>query len=157
MADGVTGTRAIAIVGPGGAGKTSLAEALLLAAGAIDRVCLASFSHARLRRARSIVPHAATSFSPREAARLKLAPSWAQGRSGGVCVQVPRRTRGLTVVNSRFVERAHARGLQVHVWTVDDPGEMNDLLDLGVDGIVSDRIDLLRDILIARGKWEGTT
>lgn len=130
---------------------------VLAAAGALDQVCLASFSHARLRLARSIAPGVATSFSPREVARLKLSPPWGPGPSGGVCVQVPRRRGRLTVVDSRFVARAHARGLQVHVWTIDDPAEMNELLDLGVDGIVSDRIDLLRDILLARGEWEGTT
>ena len=60
------------------------------------------------------------------------------------------------MVTEEFVERAHAMGRPVHVWTVDDPDEMTELLDRGVDGIFTDRTDLLRDVLIARGQWMGT-
>jgi glycerophosphoryl diester phosphodiesterase len=73
----------------------------------------------------------------------------------GVAYQVPVRHRGLRVVDERFVARSHATGRHVHVWTVDDPGEMEHLLDLGVDGLISDRPDLLREVLRARGLWEG--
>lgn len=126
--------------------------------GAVDRVCFASFSHQRLQRVRARLPHAASSFSPKEVARLKLAASplgQAYGvRRGGHCAQVPHRRGPITVVTRRFVKRAHALGLQVHVWTVDEPAEMNQLLDLGVDGLVSDRIDVLKDVLVARGQWK---
>lgn len=126
--------------------------------GAIDRVCLASFSHERLRRLRARMPQVASSFSPREVARLKLSPtSLGQSfgaRGGGVCVQVPHTRGRITIVTRRFVDRAHALGLQVHVWTIDEADEMDSLLDLGVDGIVSDRIDVLKDVLTARGQWK---
>lgn len=65
-------------------------------------------------------------------------------------LQVPRRHVVLTVVDRRFVEAAHAHGVQVHVWTIDDPTEMRALLDLGVDAIMTDRPDVLREVLAAR-------
>ncbi|MGH3424663.1 MAG: glycerophosphodiester phosphodiesterase [Nocardioidaceae bacterium] len=129
----------------------------IVSSGATDRVCLASFSHERLRRIRALEPRVPTSFSPAEIRRLRLAPGrrlWSAGvRAGGVCVQVPHRYGRLTVVTGGFVRRCHTVGLPVHVWTVDDADEIRHLLDLGVDGIVSDRIDVLRDVLVERGQW----
>lgn len=78
------------------------------------------------------------------------------GRGGGgeaQALQVPTRIRGVQVVDRRLVESAHAHGLQVHVWTVNDIEEMGGLLDIGVDGIITDRPDLLKDLLIERGEW----
>lgn len=124
--------------------------------GAIDRVCFASFSHERLQRIRSQMPAAASSFSPKEVTRLKLGRGTigAYGvRHGGVCVQVPHRHGRITVVTPGFVRRAHRLGLQVHVWTIDDEAEMKQLLDMGVDGLVSDRIDVLKEVLTSRGLW----
>lgn len=125
--------------------------------GAIDRVCFASFSHERLQRLRAAMPEAASSFSPKEAARLKLGRGTLSSygvQQGGVCAQVPRRRGPITVVTPGFVRRAHRLGLQVHVWTIDDADEMRNLLDIGVDGLVTDRIDVLKDVLAARGLWK---
>lgn len=131
---------------------------LIEAHGAVDRVCLAAFSHDRLQRIRARLPHAASSMSPQEVARLKLGPTTATRsygtRKGAVCAQVPHRQGRITVVTRRFVDRAHALGIQVHVWTIDDAAEMTHLLELGVDGLVSDRIDVLKNVLNARGQWE---
>jgi glycerophosphoryl diester phosphodiesterase len=131
--------------------------ALLRDAAALDRVCLTSFSADRLHRLRAGAPGVPTCFSPGEVGLLRLAPfRWLQAlgkRRGGACVQVPVHARRTTVVTPAFVRRAHALGLQVHVWTVDDPDEMRSLLDLGVDGLMSDRVDLLRDVLVERGQW----
>jgi glycerophosphoryl diester phosphodiesterase len=66
---------------------------------------------------------------------------------------VPVRYRAIPVVTAGFVRRAHELGLYVHVWTINDPAEMHRLLDLGVDGIVSDRADLLKSVLQTRGQW----
>jgi len=62
------------------------------------------------------------------------------------------------VVTPGFLRRAHAAGKQVHVWTIDAPEEMRELLDLGVDGLMTDRTDLLKQVLVERGQWpeEGT-
>ena len=61
----------------------------------------------------------------------------------------------VTVTTGRFVARAHRRGIGVHVWTIDDGTEMTRLLDLGVDGIITDRPEVLKDVLVARGEWHG--
>jgi glycerophosphoryl diester phosphodiesterase len=124
---------------------------------AIDRVCVGSFSDTRLARVRAALgPRLCTSLGPRGVLRLRSA-SW-RGRNGsggtpGVpLAQVPARF-GLTVVDQRFVDHAHDIGMQVHVWTIDSPRQINRLLDLGVDGIMTDRIEVLRDIYTARGLW----
>ncbi|MFY0409493.1 glycerophosphodiester phosphodiesterase family protein [Solicola sp. PLA-1-18] len=123
-------------------------------AGAVDRVCLASFSHRRLARLRALMPGVATSLSPQEIGLLRGGATRglrATGaRAGGRCVQVPPRWGPVPLVDARFVRHAHDLGLPVHVWTVDDAAEMTRLLDLGVDGIVSDRIDVLVPLLAER-------
>ncbi|MFD1827875.1 glycerophosphodiester phosphodiesterase [Mumia zhuanghuii] len=127
-------------------------------AGAEGRVCLASFSHRRLVRIRALAPHLTTSASPPEIARVMAHPWRVLPRiraSGVACVQVPTRRGWLEIVTPRFVRAAHDLGLAVHVWTIDDAAEMERLLDLGVDGLMSDRIDVLRDVLTARGQWTG--
>jgi glycerophosphoryl diester phosphodiesterase len=123
---------------------------------ATDRTLLASFSHRRLRRARRLLPQVATSASSLEAAAVKLLPLFVLARLdlAPVCLQVPARRGRLRVVTPTFVRKAHALHLQVHVWTIDEATEMHRLLDLGVDGIVTDRTDVLKDVLTARGSWK---
>jgi glycerophosphoryl diester phosphodiesterase len=116
-----------------------------------DRVLVGGFSDARLRRIRrSVGERLCTSFGPRHIAALRSA-----GRVpwGGQAAQVPPRVGRVRLVTERFVRHAHARGLQVHVWTIDDPAAMHALLDLGVDGIMTDRPAVLKDVLEQRGSW----
>ncbi|MFZ0139820.1 MAG: glycerophosphodiester phosphodiesterase family protein [Aeromicrobium sp.] len=131
--------------------------AVLRDADALDRVCLSSFSSERIRQLRDGAPMAPSCFSRGEIALLRLAPTrWLQSygkRRGGGCVQVPVRNGAITIVTPGFVARAHAIGVPVHVWTINDPDEMRYLLDIGVDGIMSDRVDVLRDVLRERGEW----
>jgi len=72
-------------------------------------------------------------------------------RQGADCVQVPIRVGRLRIVTAGFVRAAHRAGLPVHVWTVNDPAAMRDLLELAVDGVMTDRPRVLRDVLAARG------
>lgn len=124
--------------------------------GSIDRVCIGSFSDARIQRIRDLLgPRLCTSLGPKGIARLRAGSYGLPGTRGleAACAQVPPRTRGVRLVDERFVAKAHRLGLQVHVWTVDDPAEMHRLLDLGVDGIMTDQPAVLRDALIERGAW----
>jgi glycerophosphoryl diester phosphodiesterase len=124
-----------------------------------DRVCVGSFSASRLGAFRKLLDRpVATVCGPPAVAGLRFAPTRAVAarlRGPGVVLQVPHRRGRVTVVTGELVSRAHALGLPVHVWTVDDPEEMHQLLDLGVDGLMTDRTDLLREVLTARGQWMG--
>ncbi|NKQ25843.1 glycerophosphodiester phosphodiesterase [Streptomyces galbus] len=125
-------------------------------ANAWDRVCVGSFSEHRVVRAQRLAgPRLATSFGTRGVLGLRLR-SWgvpAALRRSAVAAQVPESQSGVRVVDARFVRAAHARGLQVHVWTVNEPERMHRLLDLGVDGIMTDHIDTLRKVMEERGAW----
>jgi len=121
-----------------------------------DRICVGSFSEARVIRAQRLAgPRLATSYGTRGVLNLRLR-SWgvpATLRRSAVAAQVPEAQSGIQVVDHRFVRTAHARGLQVHVWTINDPDVMHRLLDLGVDGIMTDHIDTLRKVMEDRGVW----
>ena len=147
--------------------KTQQAEGalsdLLSATDCLDRVCLGSFSGRRLGRFRERFGQAlCTSMGPAEVARTVLGAVTTRRiapRGPALAAQVPVRQGPIPVVTRRFVEAAHAMGIHVHVWTIDDPAEINRLLDLGVDGVMSDDTRTLRDVFITRGIWGrgGTT
>ncbi len=125
-----------------------------------DRVLVGSFSARRMGRFRRRTHgRVATSAHPLEVVAFVLSPSARLARvltrGRPVALQVPHRRGPLVVASRALVRRAHAAGVQVHVWTIDDPDEMNTLLDRGVDGIMTDRTDILRDVLRARGQWHG--
>ncbi|MCP3769773.1 MULTISPECIES: glycerophosphodiester phosphodiesterase [unclassified Streptomyces] len=129
---------------------------LIERADAWDRVCLGSFSEARVVRAQRLAgPRLATSYGTRGVLNLRLrslgVPVTVRGSA--VAAQVPEVQSGVPVVDLRFVRTAHARGLRVHVWTVNEPERMHRLLDLGVDGIMTDHIDTLREVMEDRGIW----
>ena len=119
--------------------------------GILDRVCLASFSDRRIRSLRRLLgERLCTSMATRE-----LAVFWASGVNPGpaAAAQVPVSHGRVTVVTKRFLDRAHRRGVAVHVWTIDEPSEMHRLLDLGVDGLMTDRPAVLKDVFFERGVW----
>ncbi|KUJ58685.1 glycerophosphodiester phosphodiesterase [Streptomyces sp. NRRL F-5122] len=121
-----------------------------------DRICVGSFSESRVVRAQRLAgPRLATSYGTRGVLGLRLR-SWgipAGLRRSAIAAQVPESQSGIPVVDRRFVRAAHARGLQVHVWTINEPDRMHRLLDLGVDGIMTDHIGTLRKVLEDRGTW----
>lgn len=126
--------------------------------GVADRICLGSFSDARLSAARRLFgPAVCTSLGPRGVAALRLSSYSPRAadlvRIQAGCAQVPLQFGGRALVDERFVTAAHQRGLQVHVWTVDGPAECIAMLDLGVDGIMTDRPAMVRDLLEKRGRW----
>ncbi|HEX8081850.1 MAG TPA: glycerophosphodiester phosphodiesterase family protein [Jatrophihabitans sp.] len=122
------------------------------------RVRLASFSPARLLQLRrSAGPATPSALTATEVAALshgRFGPLSGPPRRAGLAAQVPPRVGPLQVVGPRFIAAARARGIEVHVWTVNLRAEMVRLLDLGVDAIVTDRADLLREVLRERGQWQ---
>jgi glycerophosphoryl diester phosphodiesterase len=122
-----------------------------------DRVCIGSFSDKRLGQIRAhFGDKLCTSMGPREVAklvavgntRLPVSPS-----AHAHIAQVPVKQGPLTIVTKTIIDHAHSHGIAVHVWTIDEPAEMNRLLDLGVDGIMTDDTRALRDVFLARGIW----
>jgi glycerophosphoryl diester phosphodiesterase len=128
---------------------------VLRATNAWDRVCITSFSGRRLSATRALLPRPVCMAAPPSAVGAILAgppaPALAArfARQSVQCAQVPVR-----VATSQFIRRAHAAGLQVHVWTVNEAALMADLLDRGADGIMTDNTETLRDVLITRGEWQ---
>lgn len=124
-----------------------------------DRVCVGSFSGKRLRQFRTLSRDRSVSAAPPlEVVVLSQLPGVrALWPFNGRVFQVPERDArsGLRIVNRRMIDAAHRRGAAVHVWTINERSDMERLIDLGVDGLVTDNIATLKDVLIARGLWEG--
>lgn len=132
---------------------------------ATDRVCLSSFSPRRLHRLRRLLPQVPTAVSSRAIIQRRFAPALGHVPvlqrlfdSPGVAVQLPATHpiagRRFRVLTPGMVTAAHRAGKQVHVWTIDQESEMDRLLDLGVDGIFTDRIDTLKTVAARRGVWD---
>lgn len=123
-----------------------------------DRVCVGSFSADRRRATLKLLSKpVATPAAQREAIAWWLGV-WAKAEPkaslGEVdALQIPWRNGPVPFIGRRHIDAAHAAGREVHVWTVNRRDHMEHLLDLGVDGLVSDRADILKDVLIARGQW----
>lgn len=121
-----------------------------------DRVCVASFSARRLSRLRHLLPGVESGAHPWEVLRLRsfAGPRTGSTRSSALPrahrVQIPTRAFGVDLAEPDFISRAHAGGLAVDVWTVDDPDQMHRLIDLGVDGIMTDAPSVLSRVLASR-------
>jgi len=136
------------------AGAGAVLAEFIVRANAWDRVLVGSFERARLHEFRRLTGgRVATSAHPAEVAAFLTAPGPALPKAP-VALQIPRRRGPLVLVTPRLLRRAHAKGLHVHVWTINDPTQMHELLDLGVDGLITDRTDLLKQVLLDRGEWQ---
>jgi glycerophosphoryl diester phosphodiesterase len=130
-------------------------------AGALDRVLITSFSSARRAATLRLLPGIVSSASaPRFVlililAKLGILPVVPRAVRGVDAVQVPTRVGRLSVATPRVIRALHRAGLEIHIWTVNDPSEMERLLRLGVDGIVTDRTDLAFDMLRRRQPGQG--
>ena len=122
---------------------------------AVDRVCVASFSDARTDQVREALgPDLCTGMGPDEMVGLVRAFQGEDVAFRSQAAQIPPVDhRGRPLATPELVEVAHAHGIAVHVWTIDDPDEMRALLDVGVDGIMTDRPAVLRQVFEARGIW----
>jgi len=129
--------------------------AALRATDAVERVCVCSFDDERTERVRSIVgPELCVGAGPRTITALVLRSLRLPVRVPAVHVaQVPLKHGRVPIVRRGFVNAAHRLGIQVHVWTIDERAEMERLLDLGVDGLMTDRPETLRDVFAERGLW----
>ena len=117
----------------------------------LRQICVGSFSDRRLRAVRKAFgEQVCTSLGPLEITCLTAGTPTPKN---AFAAQVPPSAGKLPVVTERFIDRAHRRGLQVHVWTIDDPQEMERLLDLGVDGIMTDQPEVLKSLLERRSLW----
>ncbi len=120
-----------------------------------DRVIVASFADARVARMEELSGGSlATSAGEKEVARLVRA-AWLGRRAATrhVALQIPVRSGLVPLVTRRTVRAYHRMGTAVHIWTVDRPEQMEALLDRGVDGIMTDRPDRLREVFTRRGIW----
>jgi glycerophosphoryl diester phosphodiesterase len=129
---------------------------LLLRTNSLSRVCLASFSDRRLRWMRRLAGRPVRMSTGRLAvttaflaSRLGRMPPLAASR-----FQIPTHAGGIRLLDERFVSAAHAAGLAVDVWTANTGREIRDVVDLGVDGVMSDKLDLLKRVLVDQGRWQ---
>ncbi|MFB2556138.1 glycerophosphodiester phosphodiesterase family protein [Herbiconiux liangxiaofengii] len=140
------------------------AAAAIEAAGARDRVLITSFSTRRRRSASVLLPGVATSASAWEfvpaliAAKIGLVPLVRVFLRRVDAVQIPRVIYGMETTTARTVQRLHAAGVEVHVWTIDDVDEAKLLFERGVDGVVTDRVDLMLPVAAdfrgpRKGNW----
>ena len=122
----------------------------------VDRVCIGSFSDRRLATIRDAIgPTLCSSLGPREVAKLRLLSKLTGKKSfaGAHAAQIPMRQGPIALTTKQLVDHAHEIGLHVHVWTINDAADMHRLIDLGVDGIMTDTLQTLKTVLSERNHW----
>ncbi|MFL7839171.1 MAG: glycerophosphodiester phosphodiesterase [Candidatus Promineifilaceae bacterium] len=115
-----------------------------------EKVLVPSFSGQTIAEFRAACPEVATASASDETRNFVIANFLMAAnliKPAYQAFQVPEESGGIPVVIPHFISSAHDRGLQVHVWTINDADDMHRLIDMGVDGIMTDRPDILKDIL----------
>ena len=113
-----------------------------------DRVCIASFSDERIDLARKYIPSICTSMGPNQILQIRLgAWKFINPKIVSDCVQIPIYKYGIKLASKTMVDFCHANHLKVHVWTINDAKTMKKLISIGVDGIITDRPKLLKEVL----------
>jgi len=115
-----------------------------------NKVLVASFDDERMKEFRGVCPEVATSSARKETTVFVILSKVILGRTYSPkfeALQVPKESSGITVMTAQFVRAAHERGLRVEPWTIDDPEQMRIYIDWGVDGIITDRPDLMLELL----------
>lgn len=138
-------------------GSAAAVAAILQRQACVERVCVSSFSGSRMRVFRRLAPPVPTGVSPLGVAWAGFVPLLRRARiDSGVVFQIPARVASgrVPLVRPDVVNLAHATGRVVHVWTVDDTAEMERLVALGVDGLISNDITALKQVLTGHGLWE---
>ena len=121
--------------------------------GLTDRALVASFHPTAMNEFRAACPEVATSMVEDEIRPFFILNAVFLGslyRPPGAAFQVPEYSGSLHVLTPRFVRGAQRNNVAVHPWTIDDPADMARFLDMGVDGIITDRPDLMLELLQAR-------
>jgi glycerophosphoryl diester phosphodiesterase len=115
-----------------------------------DQILVASFHDERMQEFRQVCPEVATSSARQETTVFVLLSKAFLGRFYSppfYSLQVPEESSGTTVMTVQFVRAAHERNLHVEPWTIDDPEQLKRYIEWGVDGIITDRPDLMLEIL----------
>lgn len=134
--------------------SSELVPAIIRRAGCYDRVFVTSFSWRRLRRVRAALAGRICTGAPiAEFLRFLASPRSLAGSAQPAALQLPLSLRGVQVVTAKVIRDAHAAGLPVHVWTLNDIASIRAALDLGADGIMTDQPVLLKEELTRRGAW----
>jgi glycerophosphoryl diester phosphodiesterase len=126
---------------------------LLRETGAGERCLVFSLEQLPLTRYRDLEPEQPTGFGPQDVSeflRRLGSDAWDGYRPPAVAFAVPTTWHGTQIVSRPFVDAAHGFGCEVYVWTVNDPREMEALLDMGVDGLITDYPERLSKLLSGR-------
>ena len=114
-------------------------------------LCIASFSSQRLQKIKSKLSDVTYSMGPHEVLKLLLKSFGIyRGEVGGDCLQIPIYRYGIKIVTKRFVDFCKRENIKISVWTINSTEEMDYLIDLDVDGIITDKPKALINLLASR-------